>query len=562
MFLRHYLRKPSSSLTLNPRIEARESPIHRLFHSAHTPTLIPLCNSSDLKAKRETNNTNSKLKEIKPVEENVPDPIADLPISESRSDSKNRKPDIILVAQSPFPEIQDPTFQQIFEKKIEIILTKCNFEIDDADKEAKEVKEHTLKEFITLVQNPQTLTSLPQELIDSLFDSISTVVFRDRASVSKLYLNPEDPIPFHESEMPHIALFYQLLQEMIKSCPTLSCFDEAFTRKLLKCFTTPDLEERLQAAQIIITILEKIPSMKPLIISTMRTNLTECFCNEMIPYVIHPTLTVLLYYFQKSPHIDASHESVQIYIKDVLLILGSSYFPMFSTAIQQVIEYFVKTAPTLVGSPTLAALVKHYPRTSVPKTISFLSMIATTLAKTPWDFKKYMGTIFKIYAEAAISSHIKVSNASMSIWHKIELESLIIDNSNFIFSTVMDVLIPSSSSQWSPDITKNIDLILQQMNRIDLFVFQELCRKKKNEKTPQNPELKKWAVLARAANRQDREVNLASKLAQIQMTFSKPEHRIEEKRKSLPSIHTNSAVVSSKPANPKALVKPKVLSPF
>ena len=99
---------------------------------------------------------------------------------------------------------------------------------------------------------------------------------------------------------------------------------------------------------------------------------------------------------------------------------------------------------------------------------------------------------------------------------------------------------------WSQDIINNIDDIFQTMNRIDSFIFQELCRQKpsQNVNVNTNDHLKTWAIIARAAAKSDRNLNLATKLAEIQRVFAiqqqAPTNQINPpKNKSSTNLATN-----------------------
>ena len=96
------------------------------------------------------------------------------------------------------------------------------------------------------------------------------------------------------------------------------------------------------------------------------------------------------------------------------------------------------------------------------------------------------------------------------------------DNAKIIFPFVYPILSKGMKENWSQDIINNIDDIFQTMNRIDSFIFQELCRQKPSQaaSVTANDHLKTWAIIARAAAKSDRNLNLATKLAEIQRVFA------------------------------------------
>lgn len=138
------------------------------------------------------------------------------------------------------------------------------------------------------------------------------------------------------------------------------------------------------------------------------------------------------------------------------------------------------------------------------------------------DFKKNMKLLFHLYVKCTVGPQVKVSDASLGVWHKIELEPLIMDNAKVIFPFVYPILSKGMRENWSQDVINNIDDIFQTMNRIDSFIFQELCRQKpsQNNAVTSNDHLKTWAIIARAASKSDSKLNLATKLAEIQRVFA------------------------------------------
>jgi hypothetical protein len=172
----------------------------------------------------------------------------------------------------------------------------------------------------------------------------------------------------------------------------------------------------------------------------------------------------------------------------------------------------------------MAVILRDFPRSRSAKTIEFLHLLTEVLAYVPTtDVKANMRKIFMLFAQCTAMANVKIAAASHPIWNRIELEPFIMDNAKTVFALVYPILQQAQRDSWSLEIVNTIDDIFRILNRIDSFVFQELCRQKPKiaqpAVVPVNDPLRVWAGIARSASHMDKALNLSEKLVEMQRVF-------------------------------------------
>lgn len=539
--LKRYSRLTSSLTLYHP---LPNSNVKRLFNSTRTATLPPMALSDspnepealvpDPKDSKSAKNNDKKddkkggkdgkgKKDDKKQKEN--EPIADYDVP-AAGGGQARRPDLDLKPAPPLPAPTASNFTEILRQKIDIVKTECDFFCATADLNAKDVKTNTLTELLDLVQNG-VFESMRQEDQDLIFEGIESGLFRYLKPVAPTMMFSDDLVPMTECAWPHVTLCYQILTAIIEKIPDHKHFNEAYVKKLLGRFVSCDATERNTLANVVILLKDKRPEFKSLIFKKCCNIVVDYLDKEKPPYHVAPALTVMQSVFKEKPPTDQEPTYFEEYKLYVLPALGAPHYTSFHQQMKEILELFVKGAPSVAALVTVKALMAHFPKTRSIKTVNFLHLLTMALTKiTRRDFKDLMKPVFLLFADCSASCQVKVSEASVHLWNKIELEPMIMDNARYIFPLVYGILSQASKEIWSQDIVNAIDEIFQDMNRIDSFVFQELCRSKNqkgaNAAAPAaaGEDVKKWANVARAAARRDRDVNLASKLAEIQRVFT------------------------------------------
>ena len=523
--LRNYTSRRNSSLT---RFSPVNSPIRKIFkptrplslNSKLSPIDIKDLEHEGLKEKKEQeqskddsqtteNGKNDGKKKEDPKKKKDEEPICDLdPVPAANTNKVHANTQLPELPALPSPGSKD--FASILQKKINLIQIQLDWKDSEGDVEAKEIRLNTINELLNVVQN--SFDKLSADDKDTIYNGINKILFMDLAPVQKEYLFCDDLVVLSDANWDQTKILYQILTVFALASPKNNLMNLLFRQ-----FNKYDLNERNNLLDIITQLIDKDPSLVPSVLKRCCNMISAYLDNATHPYVLTPTVTLIASIFKKSNDVS---QYEKIYMNFILPLLGALHFPLCSDPMNQIIEQFVKGSQSLV-MPTITELVRHFPRTRSVKTIAFLKMLTTAMTKmNTRNFRQYMKPLFGLFVKCTVGPQVKVSDASLSIWHRIELEPLIMDNAKVIFPFVYPILSKGMREVWSNDIINNIDDIFQTMNRIDSFIFQELCRQKQPQQPPQNDHLKMWATIARGAAKTDRNLNLATKLAEIQRIFA------------------------------------------
>ncbi|OHS92850.1 hypothetical protein TRFO_12206 [Tritrichomonas foetus] len=514
--LRRYGKRCSSLSLISPV----DSPIHKLFiPSSRRAILPPMAEEDSNNKSNDQNDSNdkngkdgkkdNKKDDKKKDEEPQVDP--DLPTG-FMPNSKKVHSNIELPSLPELPLPSNSNFNSILQKKCDLILIELDFLDMEGDVAAKEIRLNTLNELLNVCQN--NFESINQNDKNLIYLTIKKILFKDLSPVQPQYLFCDDLVVLIDTAFPQTSIVYQILAIYAK---TNSKLLPEIIPLLLKQFAKFDLNERTTVSNIILDIYDSNPSLQNDIMKRVCNILTTYLDKGTGPYVLNPCITFLSNVFKKSADL-SKYEP--IYNTIILPLLGAVHFQTCSELMVGIVEQFVKAFPNL-AMPTISELVRHFPITKSVKTIAFLKMLTTSMTKiNTRDFRKNMKQLFNLFVQCTTGPQIKVSDASLGIWHKIELEPLIMDNAKIIFPFVYPILSKGMRENWSSDIINNIDDVFQTMNRIDSFIFQELCRQKQPGPPPSNEKLKTWATIARGAAKTDKGLNLATKLAEIQRIFA------------------------------------------
>lgn len=501
------------------------------------------------------------------------EPICDLELTPSFLTTNKKKvhSKIDLPSLPPLPASPgNSNFTSILQKKMNLIQVDLDFTDNEGDVAAKEIRLNTLNEIANLVSIPQTCDKLSKEDQDILFSGIKKVLFKDLLPIKAQFLFCDDLVALSDGAWDHTKVAYQILSSFVlwsltpnsKSTFTLNKGNDLdeLLKLLFRQFNKYDLAERTTIIDLISQMIAKDPQNITQPVLQKCCSMVSCYLDGGTqPYVLFPTASIFNYIFKFGTPLEktanggkaekdssssppppsfgssnnngnsgnsASEKNVakyeDVYYKYILPLLGAVHFPVCAESMISIVDQFVKGNPKLV-MPTIYELVRHFPITRSVKTITFLKMLTNAMTKiNVRDFKKNMKLLFHLYVKCTVGPQVKVSDASLGVWHKIELEPLIMDNAKVIFPFVYPILSKGMRENWSQDVINNIDDIFQTMNRIDSFIFQELCRQKpsQNNAVTANDHLKTWAIIARAASKSDSKLNLATKLAEIQRVFA------------------------------------------
>jgi hypothetical protein len=497
--------------------------MHRIFITSRHAALPPFGSSSetqDSSVAEDQDKSSGRNKRQKPKKKAETGPIVDFDMIAVKN--KKNRPDLVLQETGSLPSVFDRDFSAALQAKIDIINVDCWWEDPDADRAAKEVKTETLLQLLELAMNIDRVKDMSETDLEKLIMAVERPIFRYIPEVEAKFLTSDDLVVLTETSWPHLSKHFEILLALVKAAGKDGGdhFSIDYVKKLTFRFYSPDMNERTYLAEIIIAIRTMHPEYHKDIRKFCLNVLTNYLDGVISPHAVLPAMLVLANFVTVKPPTESDKGSLTIYEKYILPMFAAPHYCAFGSQMARIVEIFLRSVPNVTAVKTMKAIVKHFPYTKPQKAVQILPLLTKSLQKMKTsELKEHMLGLFLLYAKCLATPCIKVSEASVSVWNKIELEPLIMDNAKTIYQVIYPILSQAMKECWTNDIGQLIDSVFQVLNRIDSFVFQDLCRQKKSL-APKTDELKQWASIAREAARHDNELNLGSMLVHIQKTFS------------------------------------------
>ena len=501
--LARYKGHRSSLSLLQPR-DITKSPMQKVFLSYKNPCLEPL-DTIEMQSKGGNKNAVNT--------DTIPNADDDLPVANQEANHEDLK----IEKPRDLPDVSSANFNEILQEHVKVCKTMCDFGSDTFDLEAKTIKTNSMNAIISAISTQEAFDKLGDDNYKLIQEIVDVHVFRYSAPIAKKYLFSDDLVTITEPSLPHLLLAYQILNLFIDFDAKL---DIHFLRKLVNRFSVPDVAERDELVKSVIKWTTKHDA-KADVKKIMCDVLSNYLCKTCTPHMVYPSLLVL------KELLDYPNDR-KIFDYYLMPMLGAPHISTFNKELFALIEGFCDNDATLL-IPAIKGLMYHWPKTRSSKLIIFLNEMTKLLSKVKArDFKELRVPAFKLYGASACSPNYKVAEAAYSVWTKLPLEPLIMDSAKYVFPLVYYPISNSLKTHWSSSVVDTMNSTLEAMNKIDSFLFQELCRSKN---VPEEKDLVRlWAIVSRTAMHQDRDLNLAAKLAEIQKTFTKPVHQQQQQK--------------------------------
>lgn len=508
MLLSRYKYRQISCLTLCPRSNS-STILNRLpFHSSHIATLTPMTDAPKVM-------TPSSQQE--PIDElGVPMTMTTVEIHRN----KHHK-DIQL---TKLPRINEPIDSKsipLIEEKLTQCKTMCDYSDNEADLSAKNIKTQSLIELVSIFDTSSYYTFFTPTTIDKLFEMIETNIFRPIPLVPEKYLFFNDEPYITEVNWPHLQYVYDILNKFITNSPKDKHLTPEFMEKITNLLIVPDANERDCIVKFIITYLGIYTKQTEKVITQISYLLVGYIDGVYGPFPVNPAFKI----FEKCFEADPTNNFYQkIFETCVLPIASSKHLMSFYQPFTKIIGIMLKSTEGLAVS-IFTYIIRKFPESKPSKQVIYFKLLNFVVGKmSQTEFESISSRLFKLLAQCAKSSNSKVVEASFLIWSDIKIIPLILDNSGNIFPLIYTEVYRTMKEHWN-NYTRTAALnTIKSMHDIDSFYFDEISNgKEQNMYTKEESEIsklqKKWAMVARAAAQQDRDVNLSRKLAEISTTF-------------------------------------------
>lgn len=520
IYLSRYTNKKASALTIMRRASSSSALQKLSYHTSRYQTLEPISDASD------TSKSKSMSMDEPFDDAGVPNTLTTVELVHQTHHKDIQLPDLGTLPQS----ITKNSFPLI-EKKLNLCCTLCDFTDPDVDKKAKSIKSQTLKELTNVFSSPTTIKTLSESILDLFFNMIKVNLNRGLPPIPKKYLVYDDEPSLVDIAWAHLSLVYQLLLKYQKISPKDKRFDHDFLNLMFSLLHAPDINERDNVTSFFTFYLETYPEKEKSIMEALSNDLIGYRDKVYNPFCVIPSLNIFLTRFKLKTEIDQTH--LNYFYNSILPLHVSSHVFSYYDLITQFITFFT-TIDQELSISIFNKVMKTYPEAQPSKQILFINLIIFIVERIPPDkFETIANPLFSFLARTSQSCHYKVVNSSFQIWGNVSILPMILDNTKIIYPIVYPWFNKTMKEHWSTK-TQNAALnTLKSMHDTDPFMFDELSQNQnngnKNKQQQQPPPLidqkaaqlhKNWAMVARAAAKVDKNVNLAKVLTEIQVKFN------------------------------------------
>lgn len=520
LLLSRYKPGRASSLTLYRRSASTSALSKLAYHTTKKATLEPMSSASAPSSARKDDQ--------EPIDElDVPTFLRTVPTIKLLHHKDMVFP---ITGQMPTDPKKEADFELII-KKLDACCLLPDFRDPEADRDAKAEKSAVLKDLLTVFGNQSIAPNLPKKVVDSFFHMLIVNLSRDVPLTEKKYLWYDDEPMIWDIAWPHLSLVYQLLLEFFRAKPKDEHFDLELEKLLQDLFGRPDTRERDALLVFFKEYVVQYPERELRIWRKMANQILMYREKVIQPYPVTP---ILLFWGDRFAAVTEPlliEESTRI-LNDVLIpLISGQHIVTHTGPLTELFSIFIERDPSValrIGNE----LITRFPKSKPAKQITFINMLnAVTEKMTTDDFGLFAKRLFTFYAGIASVNSSKIVDASFRIWSNVHIIPMIIENSRDIFPVMHQALCTTMKEHWNNS-TQNAALnTLNAMHDIDPFICDEL-NLNTTKRNPVDPQAvidaqthKNWALVARQAAKEDRNLNLASILANIQMVFNRQQSR-------------------------------------
>lgn len=446
--------------------------------------------------------------------------------------------DLVLPKLPSLPDQIQRSTIPLIEEKIELCKKLCEFCDPNVDKEAKAIKEATLRELDSVFSDIENVRQLTATTIDKLFDMFSINIMRDILPVPEKYMIYDDEPPVVEVGWSHYSIVYQIMLNYQRHSPQDRHFNKNFANQMMTRLNSPDINEREQIVQFFSMYVKINPNEIKSYIKRFSFFLNAYLEDKNIPFAVTP---ILKFYIEQFP-LFIKDASFLMYMlsTSIIQLVSAQHIVTFLPLITQLFNFYISIDKSITIK-IVRRVMSYWPETCPSKQPLFINLLLSLISNLSLkDFELISRPLFNLLARCATSSSAKVVESSFQIWSDGKIIPMILDNTRTIFPIIFPAFSVAIKEHWNTT-TQNAALdTLKSMHDIDPFIFDELKMNKRvvnNQRDSVSSAHRNWALIARTAAKTDREVNLARTLADIQLQFNNPHIDKNGKRSSSQLIH-------------------------
>ena len=412
-----------------------------------------------------------------------------------------------LKQSKPFQESPPKEYPALFEEKCNECCVLCDFTVPNAETKLKETKSRLLKHLASCFTIPHFVRTVTPQMMELFYKMLAINLFRPFPYIRKEFLL-DDASSFQDLSWPHLSLAYDALLSSF-SCPLPNSLRPEFIRQLIGNAFALDDRERIAVRDILHSLYTKFMNHRTLVRESIADYFASGYCSPELLQFFSSVVSGF-----NSP---LNPEHVTFYHRSILPLYDLHQMPKFSVALLDLIVNYISKSGMLL-EPTIAFLIKHWPRAHRAKQGLFLKAIETLLLQFEINVNSKMATsVFQLLGNSVNNQNCDVAEIAIDIITNPKLSFMLKAHASQVFPLIMKPAYEASQKHWDECTRSNAFVALQSLSELDQSTFMQisdnfnLTQHKQSEDATISADVKSgWRKVFDAVKRVDHDFQLPS----------------------------------------------------
>jgi hypothetical protein len=415
----------------------------------------------------------------------------------------------------PLPAVDAPGFTPTFSAKLQQCSVRCQFQYEDADRSAKQIKTSDLSDVLRIFDVTHAAFRLQSGHLVALLDMIAANIRRAVPRVDSRCWLTGQVHPFVDPEWAHLSIVYQILKRTLLVFPRAPEVDFRVMRTVLGQVGSPDKREHREICAVVQSYLESHQPDVPRVWPALESALLIWSDTPNFAFAASCTLAITDHLFHMG------HSSTAFFHRTVIPLATSSHFNFFRRAWTPLVTNFVSGDPRAANS-VLSSCLRYWPHCGISKQVAFLKIIVVMLHSVPArQLADWLPRGIAIVSDCIVGSSHKAAERAMEFVLDGRLDFVLRTKDTQSFTRIHQAALSSSQCHWNWDVKDLAKNVLTHLSRIDFALSRDLGKPGNDSRLlgPDDPVVRGWAHIAQTAARRDVGVSLGKKLSEILKTF-------------------------------------------
>lgn len=338
-------------------------------------------------------------------------------------------------------------------QKMKLCQRSCDFSDPRADLGGKATKKATLNELIDLYSNQKLLPKLTRECHQQLIETFAANVFRSPPRIPRTII-VSDEVTIEDNAWPHLRLVYLLFIKFLSCGVEQRILQYQLTPKfisnLFSILDFPDERERVQVRSVIVTIYNKVPPQRTLLMNITLDLLMNVPENLELNAASH--LLELLYQFTSNTPPPLSQQLIQAFDRILLPLHLPTHCQRYFQSLVKCILLMIRKDARLTNN-VLHFLIEHWPLTLDHKTELFLDEISQVLEDSnPQDLTANSKSLFNCVSIAVESPCMTLSEKALKFLQNNSIQNLIVEDPDPLLAIIFPPIFRVTCGHWQKNV--------------------------------------------------------------------------------------------------------------